>query len=118
VVDGESWVRELGGSGPVRPAGRQNGPVEFGQRLISPALLQEFKEIQPDQYQKRIADAVLLMQTAEGGGDPLGAELGHIENLERKVVADASPWLEDPSIWSGLVPAKAVAAIVEWLVKR
>lgn len=113
IVDGAAWVRERG----VTAIRDDALSVEFGSRLVSPVLVQQFTSIAPPSYPSRIADDVLLLHT-QAGRASVAERLAHIDGLETRVLEDVSPWLEDQSIWSGLVPTQSVAAVCEWLDRR
>lgn len=115
VANGRSWLASFGGAAAL-PAESQT-PVEFGQRLVSPVLLRQFADIEPARYAKPAAGPALLLQTTVDDNNAID-RFGHIADLEHQMVPDATPWLEDTSIWSGLVPTKAVSAVVEWLGRR
>ena len=111
IHDGAAWVRE---KGPSIPPKADAVTTEFGHRLVTPALVRQFESIAPSSYPARIAEGVLLLQTIPGEASAMD-RLSHIAALEHRVIEDVSPWLEDQSIWSGLVPTKSVAALCDWL---
>lgn len=113
VTDGAHWVGDLNRSRPASIP-RSVGTIEFAQRLVSATLAREFLEIGPHLYEDPGIDNVLVLRTQDGGGR-VPERLEHLGNAQERFVEDASPWLEDTSIWSGQVPAKAVGAIVDWL---
>lgn len=114
VLDGRSWVREMDAS--VVGAEAVNAPIEFGSMIVNPLLVRQFESVTARDYPVPRVESVLCLQTQA----PRIAETGYLPQLasaSHAFVEDASPWLEDSSIWSGLVPARAISAISTWLVK-
>lgn len=115
ICDGPAWLRELAGvqdRAHETPSEDQD-EVEFSHRVVSSGLLRQFASVAPTSYDRRIAEEVMvLFSTPEADRDPLA----HLENCDVRLVPDVTPWVEDTSIWSGLVPAKAVSSLVDWLV--
>lgn len=113
IVDGEAWLRELGGVTPG--AGVNGGGVEVGPDLVSHHFVRQVKEVRPGSFPAALADRVLLLLTqngaATGGDDPLR----HISGVERERLRQPSPWIVNESIWTGEVPAQAVSRIGQWL---
>ncbi len=114
VHDGPEWAQRMQASTTGQVDTTASHPVEFGNRLVSPALLRQFLAVGPDRYPGAPAEQVLLLHTIKGepSAEP---RLRHIRNLEHRDVTDVSPWLEDPSIWSGLVPTKAIDTLCDWI---
>jgi pimeloyl-ACP methyl ester carboxylesterase len=114
VVDGREWFDQTRATAELRGDHEGGAPVEFGSRMVSPALVDQFRSLGPESYPADCAEQVLLLQTIEGESSVQGA-LRHVRNLEARILHDVSPWLEHPSIWSGLVPTRAVGALCDWL---
>lgn len=112
IVDGPRWVRDLNAQREYRnvPGG---AAVEFGQRVVSPGLVEYFRSIGPATYQLAAVDTLLLHTESGTAGDP--HPLSTAPEITYRLVDDAAPWQADTSIWTGLVPAKAVGSIVDWM---
>lgn len=113
VIRGSDWARQL--SGELEEPSAQEGQetLEFSNRLVSTQLVDQFRAVAAPSYPVDVAEQVLILQTTPGG---TGNPLPHIRNAEYRMLEDVTPWVEDASIWSGLVPAKAVATLSDWLV--
>ena len=86
--------------------------VEFGNQLISSKLLHQFTTIQATSYPSLEDTAVLVLETTAAEGNARLPDAPHITHMR---VDDSTPWVEDQSVWSGLVPVKAIATIVDWI---
>jgi len=118
VIDGRSWVRELSPEGPAPVTGASAAgadSVEFANRLVSRGFVASLEELHAAAYAGSRPDASLLLETTADDGHRYAALHAAIPGLQRRLVEDAQPWREDMSIWSGIVPAKAIAAIGEWI---
>jgi hypothetical protein len=113
VVSGPAWLHEIDRRRAARDLQESESPVEFANRLVTPALLRQVNAIAGDSYPDPGVHSALVLKTTAGPGE--GLERMGISNLQVRTVEDASPWIEDTSIWSGAVPARAVAAVVDWL---
>lgn len=114
VIDGRAWSNTMRAPSTLRGDHATGSPVEFGSRRVSRTLVQQFRSVGPESYPAHGAARVLLLQTTDGEV-AAGGLLPHVRNLEARVLHDVSPWLEDPSIWSGLIPTRAVGALCDWL---
>lgn len=117
VLDGSGWVAGFEPPTPA-PAGAGASPgaaVEFAQYLVSGELPNQLAAIGSEHYRAAAAETVLLLRTQTDEPDPAADAFPAVPGLQREFVADVPPWLEDTSIWSGQVPARAVRRIVEWL---
>lgn len=112
VIDGRAWIGELSPN-PARRAGGDR--VEFAQRLVTTSLVRQFEEVSPASYPSDPAGRVLLLETASGAVRGADALLARFPSADRQRVEDPPAWIEDVSIWSGQVPAKAIGAFTEWL---
>ena len=114
VFDGDRWLDDLSDSpDAVARARKHRGrPLEFSHRVVSPEIFEHFSSLSRADYPDEPAKELLVLSTtAEGDAHPLP----HLSSAEFRHVPDAAPWVEDTSIWSGLVPARAIAAITEWV---
>jgi uncharacterized protein len=109
VLDGPSWVRELAGRTGIPSS--EATPIELAGRCISPELLHGFLEVSIASYGNPPVSRALQLVTT----DPTVVATLPLNYIERRDLADVSPWIEDASIWSGLVPTQAIRAIVEWM---
>ncbi len=117
VIDGPSWVQgQLTSASPVAVSPRPQ-PVEFGNRLVSTTLVRQFTEISANGYPGLPGVPVQLMRTLDGH-EHLDAQLSHMGYVERRVVQGVSPWLEDSSIWHGLIPSNVITALLDWMPGR
>lgn len=122
VLDGAAWTRRFKQSRPVQRSGAdERRTMEFAQRLVAAELVERFAAIDATHYTGMRADGVLLLETQSADENPAdtassaASQLQNVPRLQHMFVEDAAPWLEDNSIWSGLVPAKAIRAVVDWL---
>lgn len=115
VIDGAAWANSLNGGRAITSPDDADTGIEFAQRVVSPRLVNRLTEIEPAVYPETAADAVLVLDTQDASANTREL-LSHVSNAQYRFVEDAPPWLEDSSIWSGLVPVKAVSAIVDWMV--
>lgn len=109
VVDGSAWVRELAGRAGIPSSDAT--PIELAGRCISPELLHGFLQVSIASYGNPPVPRSLQLVTT----DPAVVATLPLHDIERKDLPDVSPWIEDASIWSGLVPTQAIRAIVEWM---
>ncbi|MDR0787121.1 MAG: alpha/beta hydrolase [Gemmatimonadota bacterium] len=137
VLDGRTWVRELdlkgtdeagrparpiaaGGGATISSAGGQvsnsSTTVEFSSRIVTGSLVTEFAALSPSGFAGTGAGATLLVETIVDEETSLTRLKSEIPGLERLFIEDAQPWREDMSISNGLVPARAIAGITDWLV--
>jgi pimeloyl-ACP methyl ester carboxylesterase len=115
VVDGSGWVGEIAGdSGPPRPG--PDGKVELGQRLITASLMSQMERVSGASFRGASPERVLLLETSDDGGRRRSVIEGALPGIHHQVVEDAHAWEEDTSIWNGMVPARAIGAMTEWLV--
>lgn len=117
VTDGAAWVREMNGEETGMLVDEQSAAVvaECSHRLITPQLLRDFRALSPASYPAGSAESTLLLQTVDEPVNP--AVFAHLGPIDHETVPDASPWLEDRSIWSGLVPARAISTIARWMTR-
>lgn len=113
VLAGGDWARQLDGEWGTTPVPDAQETVEFSNRLVTTQLVDQFRTVAAQSYPVDVAEEVLILQTTPGGG---GNPLPHIRNSLFRMLEDVTPWVEDASIWSGLVPAKAVSTLADWLV--
>jgi hypothetical protein len=113
VVDGPAWLHEIDRRRASLALAEGETPVEFANRLVTPALLRQFHAIAGHSYPDPGVNSALALKTTTANGE--GLERMGISNLQVRTVEDASPWIEDTSIWAGAVPARVVAAVVDWL---
>lgn len=116
VLDGKVWLSELEPHRPLRSPTAD--PVECAGQLVSATLLREFEEIGSGRYGSPPAGAALLLRTRSEDRDVGDEPPMWTSHLQVQWLEDVSPWLEDTSIWSGMLPARAASAIVEWMVRR
>lgn len=113
VIEGSDWTRQLGGELVANRPTEDREMLEFSNRLVSTQLVDQFRAVRAPSYPVDIAEEVLILQTTPGGA---GNPLPHVRNARFRMLEDVTPWVEDASIWSGLVPAKAVSTLADWLV--
>lgn len=114
VLDGERWLADLSDRPDGVSRARKHGgrPVEFSHRVLAPETFEHFRAISPADYPHEPAQRLLVLSTTEEGD---AHPLPHLGSAEFRHVPDSTPWVEDTSIWSGLVPARAISAIAEWV---
>jgi pimeloyl-ACP methyl ester carboxylesterase len=112
VTDGNAWIAERGSRTPADPAART---VEFAESVISSRLLDDFGSLDPTHFPAARAEDVLLLRTGAPEDHAPLPETGVFAQTQPKYVADALPWSEDDSIWSGQVPAKVIRTLVDWI---
>lgn len=110
IVDGRSWAHAHSMNAPV-PSGADRS-IEFGKQLISAKLFNQLHGIDAADYPALDENDVLVLETTPPDGE---ARLPEGPRTTFMRVPDSSPWIEDQSVWSGLVPVKAIAAVVDWL---
>ena len=109
VIDGRSWTR----AHSSRAAGaHSSSAVEFGKQLVAAKLLNQLNGIDAESYPALDDNDVLVLETTGPDGDAVPPDGPRTTRMR---LPDSSPWVEDQSIWSGLVPVKAIAAIADWL---
>jgi pimeloyl-ACP methyl ester carboxylesterase len=112
IVDGAAWLAEVERD---RLPSRADDTAMIGSTLVSRRLFQQVRAIRPESYQSGGAEETLVLLTQEsqatGGSEPLP----HLEGIERMTMDQPSAWIEDHSIWSGLVPVLTLNRVVEWL---
>lgn len=113
IVDGIEWTRQLGGVQVEPDTIERGGTLEFSNRLVSAQLVEQFRGVAATSYPMEVADEVLVLQTTSADAEH---PLTRIRNADFRKLQDVTPWVEDASIWSGLVPAKAVSTLADWLV--
>ena len=114
ILDGQGWVRETQRRAAPKLAGHVlNGrPEEFGGAVVSSTFVEQALAIDPRLVGAGLADHVLLLETQT---DTRWQKLASEASVQHEHVPDASPWIEDVSIWSGQIPARAMRRIVEWI---
>ena len=108
VLDGEAWLAELD---PVPFGAGPGAAVELGAQLVSERFVDAVRRVVPWDVPSRIGERVLLLLTRPGAAEPLA----HVEALEVERLEQPAPWVVDESIWTGQVPAQALARICDWL---
>lgn len=93
--------------------------VEMDNQLVSSALSADLRELTVEGMVAALAAAsppertlVLLTQGAEVRSERALSSVSHV--TVRHLQSEA-PWREDSSIWSGLIPVNAIAAITDWM---
>lgn len=113
VSDGSAWLQEL--ASIYGPRVDHGNASELAATMISAAFYRQIQSISPDDRAAPRAQRILLLRTrGESTVDRSGALAG-LPTLVQEHVPDVCPWVEDESVWSGLVPARAVRRMVEWL---
>ena len=114
VLDGDAWVREWGGGTPVATGEGDTDGVDLARARVTRTLVQALRGIVPGRYAAAVTRPTLQIRTlaaAEGAGD----EGDPLPGAEQQSVHDVAPWREDTSIWSGLVPARTIETMAEWM---
>ena len=114
VTHGAAWLEELSGPGKAKPAPLKSDAtlVEVASRVVSRPTLEAFRMIQPAAYPGDPDRPTMVVRT---GVSPDPEPLAHLAGAAFREVEDAVPWVEDSSIWSGLIPARSISAIAEWM---
>ena len=119
ILNGDAWVAELSSRKGefVFAGGEASSGAEPSPWLMSPRLLDQFRAVDPALFRSPTANRVLVLETEDHPEPRPARELfgATNDNLHHEFVPDASPWIEDVSIWSGQIPHKAVRRITEWL---
>jgi len=98
-----------------------NDTMELDGQLVSRALRNELAALSLSQVRETLADAqypyaeLRLLWTQPETADAVRETFGDTPRAEVRVMEDVAPWLEDPSIWSGLIPVKSIAAVAAWM---
>ena len=114
VTHGDARLEEL--AGPHRPkpvpVKSDDSLVEIASRVVSIPTLEAFRAIRPADYPTGLTSPTMVVRT---GVSPDPEPLVNLNDAAFREVEDAVPWLEDSSIWSGLIPARSISAIAEWM---
>lgn len=113
VFDGARWIAEHPPARALAGAVNGSGHVEFAGQTVSSAFLDEVAGVTASSCEAVHAEAVLVVETQGVVNEP-GARTTPL-HWTTNHVPDAAAWVEDASIWSGQVPAKAIRTIVEWV---
>ena len=114
ITDGEAWLGELtrGNRPPITPVPSRSELLEIANRVALRTTVDYFRQISIDGYGMEPGSETLIVRTAGSGSpDPLSP----VDRAEYRAIEDVVPWVEDASIWSGLIPARTISTIVEWL---
>jgi pimeloyl-ACP methyl ester carboxylesterase len=121
LVSGDEWVGSLQCPSP-RPMEVRTATLELDGQLVARALADELRAVSIAQTAADFAASTLahhptlVLETQEPSSVLLEVLTGR-PNVELRHVSDEAAWLEDPSIWHGLVPVKAINTIVEWMTQ-
>lgn len=113
VSDGGVWAEELASRcAPERGLG---DGYEYGNRLISRRFHEQLSRLDRSVW-SHVGDVpVLLIATGDRSPgettDPLLQTGGRAEVVH---IDDPTPWLEEVSIWQGMLPTRVLRRIVEW----
>jgi alpha-beta hydrolase superfamily lysophospholipase len=107
IIDGGRFIREVGGVRPLR-----DGAVELDRTTVSAGFVDQLTTLDDSWFVELPADRTLVLTTSPAV-DAVDGWAGR--GIEHLTLDQPSPWVEDHSIWSGMVPAESIRAIVEWL---
>lgn len=113
VVDGMAWTDEVASRcDPARPFGEF---IECGNRLVSTRFFEQLTGLDRSVWNALGHAPALVITTGPRTDETVVRVLpqsrGHIEIAH---VEDATPWLEELSIWQGMLPTKVLRRIVDW----
>jgi pimeloyl-ACP methyl ester carboxylesterase len=109
IVDGDRWLTERGAA----HTGSEDEDVEVGGALVSGRFVQQFRSIRGDAFHTGSAEKVLVLLTQRDTWERDSLPEG--DGVERQLMDQPAPWVEEESIWTGQVPVDAVGRIAEWL---
>jgi pimeloyl-ACP methyl ester carboxylesterase len=109
IVNGRASLTELG------CGGNEGDLVEIAGIQVSRSFHRQLEAISPADWPDRRGRRTLLLLTRESADERGAEDVAGLVEAEQLHLDQPSPWLLDPMMWTGQVPALALARIVEWL---